>query len=61
MSKTTLNLMARIERRLNKLVDKEVTHCGHDELVMNALRYRNKFMEFLSGEIETLVQKAGLP
>ena len=51
--------MAGVERRLNTYVGKEVTHCGHDELVKRADHARNRLMLWLEREIEELSRQAG--
>lgn len=61
MSETTLNLMVRIERKMNRYVGMAMTHCGHDELVEQADRARTRLMKFIEEEVEKLVQKARLP
>ena len=61
MSKTTLNMMCRIENRLNSLLYLEATHCGHEVEVSKANKSYKRLMAFIEKEIEQLVQKAGLP
>ncbi len=61
MSKTTRNLMAKIERRLDAYVDKQMTHCGHEPGQTKAIDAGERLLEFITQEIESLVQKAGLP
>lgn len=61
MSKTTLNIMCSVERRLNKYADLETTHCGHEELAKKASESRKRFLKYIEKQVETLVNKAGLP
>lgn len=59
MTKYTLDLMCRIERRLNTYVGKEVTHCGHEGPRREAHEYGTKLLKFIEEEIEKLAKKAG--
>lgn len=48
----TLKTMDRIAKRIDRLCDKANQHCGHDERVEDFLRYRDKVLQFIAGEIE---------
>ena len=61
MSKTTLDLMVRIENRLNTLICLESTACGHEVLVLRAEASRMRLLKFIERELENLVKKAGRP
>jgi hypothetical protein len=51
----TLRIMARFERALNRYVDLEMGHCGHQELFDKAQRSRERLMAMMEREIENLV------
>lgn len=59
MTQYTLDLMCRIERRLNTYVRKEMTHCGDSDGVLEAERYGTKFLKFIEDEIDKVAKKAG--
>ena len=56
MTDKTLALMIRIERRLNKLQELTACHCGHDELVDECIRYRNRLLKFIEVELDKMQQ-----
>ena len=60
MKSTTLGLMVRVEDRLNKFEKLACSHCGHEELLAESERSRDRLLRFIEREIEKLVQKAGL-
>lgn len=60
MRTETLRIMAGLERRLNTYEIKVQGHCGHEELMDDAIRYRERMMDWFSDQIEKLCQKAGV-
>jgi len=60
MSKNTKNLMRRVERRLDRYIDLETTHCGHEGPMAEAHYEREKFLAWLAAEIEAIESLAGL-
>ena len=60
MRNKTLNIMAGLERRINRLIVKEIDACGFDSRLREANRYRDKMENWLAEEIDALCQKAGV-
>ena len=52
--------MRKIERRLLTYVGKEQTHCGHQELVDEAERFRWRFLEFVESELRKAAEKGAV-
>jgi len=61
MSKTTKVFMAGFRARLRAYVKAEMTHCGHDDLVLEATEKHQRLIEFVQTEHDALARKAGLP
>ena len=59
MRKTTRKFIRNLERRLDHYAHLELTHCGHDEFVEQANRYRAKMIAWVAQEVEQLATKAG--
>ena len=54
MTQKTLNIMVKIEGRLNRLEAKAQCHCGYDEFVLEFNRAHDKFLKFIETELEKL-------
>ena len=52
MKPNTKKLVKKIRPRIERLLDKAQTHCGHMENVDDFLNYKNKFYEFLIVELD---------
>ena len=52
------NLMKRIRRRLDRYVTMEVSHCGHEGPMVEAMHERDHFLDWLELEIETREKSA---
>jgi len=61
MRNKTLDIMEKLERRLNHWSDLELSACGWDERVARAMRYRDKMEMWLAKEIDALCVKANEP
>lgn len=60
MRKATHSLMRKISPRVERLVNLELLHCGRDEDVAKADRYRIRMLQFIASEIDKLAVKAGV-
>ena len=60
MSKHTKNLMRRVERRLDRYIDLETTHCGHEGPMAEAHYERERFLAWLAAEIEAIDGRAAV-
>lgn len=52
MSKTSHNLIRRVERRLDRYVGMEQSHCGHEGPALEAKYERQRFLDWLQVELE---------
>ncbi len=50
--------MKRVRRRLDRYVDMETTHCGHEGPVALAMQERDNFLDWLEREIEARTKSA---
>lgn len=59
MSKTTLKIMAKVRRKLARIIQLENAHCGHEGLVVKADYARTELLGFIAKELEVWVKKGG--
>jgi len=61
MRNKTLDIMEKLERKLNKLSGLELTACGFPVNTAKAMRYRDRMEMWLAKEIDALCEKANEP
>jgi hypothetical protein len=60
MSKTTSRIMKQLRSKLTRFQNQCQTHCGHDDLVQQAMSTRSQLERELENELLILCRKAGV-